>query len=214
MIVQRRAVLAGAAGLTGAIVTARTLWTPAQAASARPDLYNCEGCEAALERPLASLHSVVRIGGPDEPGERMLLSGRVLTADGARPAANVIVYAHHTNAQGLYAGGQQGRLWSARHGRLRGWAKTDAEGRYAFDTIKPAPYPDRTMPAHVHLYIAEPGKRPYYIDDVVFADEFGVTEAYRARQELRSGSGIVRLGRALDGRWLARRDIRLERHPA
>lgn len=214
MAIDRRFILAGIGGTAGVMLAGRELLVPAQAAAARADLYNCEGCEAALERPPGSLSSTVQLAAPTEPGERMLLAGRVLSPDGARPVPNVIVYAHHTNAQGLYAGGHQGRLWSARHGRLRGWARTDADGRYAFRTIKPAPYPDRTMPAHVHLYIAEPGKRPYYIDDVVFAGEFGVTPAYRARQELRGGGGIVSLGRTRDGSWLAQRDIRLERHPA
>lgn len=183
------------------------------AGQARADLYDCEGCEAALERPVASLPSRLGLAASDEPGERMLLAGRVLLPDGRTPAPGVVVYAHHTDAAGLYAGGRQGAQWSARHGRLRGWVTSDADGRYAFDTIKPAPYPDRSMPAHVHLYVAEPGRRPYYIDDVVFDGEFGVTPEYRARQELRAGSGIVRLARP-DGRWLATRDIVLERHPA
>ena len=216
MRIDRRGMLVGMGGATGLAITGRELFgTSAHAAGApRRDLYHCEGCEAAFERPLASMSSVVRLAGPNEPGERMLLTGRVLTPDGTRPVPDVIVYAHHTNAPGLYAGGRAGTEWSMRHGRLRGWAKSDAEGRYAFDTIKPAPYPNRSMPAHVHLYIGEPGRRPYYIDDVVFDGEFGVTPQYRAAQEFRAGSGIVRLGRTGDGRLLARRDVRLERHPA
>ena len=70
-----------------------------------------------------------------------------------------------------------------------------------------------TIPAHVHLFLREPGRRPYYIDDVVFDGEFGVDAAYRARQEGRGGSGIVRLDRTPDGTLTAVRDIRLERHP-
>jgi len=181
-------------------------------AQARADLYNCEGCEAALERPAASLTSRLMLASRAEPGERMLLTGRVVLRDSHMPALGVVVYAHQTNAAGRYAGGLGGNLWSRRHGRLRGWVKTDADGRYAFDTIKPAPYPDRTMPAHVHLYIAEPGRRPYYVDDVVFAGEFGVTPAYRVRQELRGGSGIVACVRS-GGVWRVRRDIMLESHP-
>lgn len=180
----------------------------------RPDLYVCEGCEAVAERDPAVLPSSLRLAGPDEPGERMRLTGRVLAADGATPVPGVVIYAHHTNAQGLYANGTSETTWSRRHGRLRGWVRSDAQGRYAFDTIKPAPYPDMTMPAHVHLFIQEPGRRAYYIDDVVFDGEFGVDAAYRARRELRGGSGIVRLGRTADGTWTAVRDIRLERHPA
>lgn len=59
----------------------------------------------------------------------------------------------------------------------------------------------------------EYGERPYNIDDVVFAGEFLVDRAYREAQELRGGSGIVSLERDAEGRWLARRDIVLERHP-
>jgi protocatechuate 3,4-dioxygenase beta subunit len=70
------------------------------------------------------------------------------------------------------------------------------------------------MPAHVHLFVGEPGRRPYYIDDVVFDGAFGVTAAYRKACELRGGNGIVRLERSGDGTLLARRDIRLEIHPA
>lgn len=143
----------------------------------------------------------------------MQLDGRVFAVDGVTPAAGVLIYAHHTNVDGLYANGTNESEWSRRNGRLRGWVKTDAEGRYAFDTIKPAPYPDRTGPAHVHLMVLEQGHRPYYIDDVVFDGEFMVNDGYRARQELRGGPGIIRLNRSSKGVWLARRDIRLEPHP-
>ena len=180
---------------------------------ARADLYNCEGCEAVAERAPASIPATVQLAAADEPGERMTLTGRVVTVDG-KPAPGVIVYAHHTNANGLYADGGNETVWSRRHGRLRGWAKTDANGLYTFHTIKPAPYPGRTLPAHVHLFIGEPGRRPYYIDDVVFVGESGVTPAYRDAQEFRGGSGMVRLEKIADGVLLARRDIRLERHPA
>lgn len=182
--------------------------------TARPNLYACEGCEAVSEREPAGLPSTLQLARPDEPGERMRLTGRVLAADGAAPVEGVVIYAHHTNAEGLYANGTSETTWSRRHGRLRGWVRTDAQGRYGFDTIKPAPYPDGTMPAHVHLFLQEPGRRAYYVDDVVFDGEFRVDADYRARQELRGGSGIVRLGRTADGVWTAVRDIRLERHPA
>ena len=187
---------------------------PQAGGAPRADLYLCEGCEATSERDPANLPWSLRLAGPDEPGERMMLTGRVFASDGVTPAPNVVIYAHHTNAEGRYADGSNESEWSRRHGRLRGWVKTDAAGRYAFDTIKPAVYPDRTMPAHVHLFLREPGRRPYYIDDVVFDGEFGVDAAYRARAELRGGSGIVRLGRTSEGVWTAVRDIRLEPHPA
>lgn len=205
--IQRRTAVAGL-GLFFA-----TAAFAAPAGRARRDLYNCEGCEAVDERPRDGLSASAVIAGPDEPGERLVVEGVVYQSDGTTPAADIVVYAHHTNNEGLYAGAGGPTPETRRHGRLRGWVKTGADGRYRFDTIKPAPYPGATMPAHVHLMIGEPGRRPYYIDDVVFDGEFGVTERYRKNQELRGGSGIVRLSPTADGALLARRDIVLENHP-
>lgn len=68
------------------------------------------------------------------------------------------------------------------------------------------------LTAHVHIVVLEPGRRAYWIDDVVFEGEFGVTPAYRAAAENRGGNGIVQLHRE-HGIRAARRDIILERHP-
>lgn len=187
----------------------------AQAApAARANLYQCEGCEGAYERPAASLRSGARIGPGVDRGVPMRIEGCVLAADGVTPATGVVLYAYQTNAEGLYANGVPGTEASRRHGRLRGWIVTGADGRYAFDTIKPGPYPDRTLPAHVHLTVLEPGRQPYWIDDIVFDGEFGVTDAYRRSMVNQGGNGIVRLARTPGGVLLARRDIVLERHPA
>lgn len=183
------------------------------AALANSDFYLCEGCEAVAERDPADLDWRVGIAPPGEPGERLVLSGAVYQSDGRTPAAGVVIYAHHTNVEGLYADGSDETVWSRRHGRLRAWARTRPDGRYQFDTIKPGVYPNRRGPAHIHLFLAEPGRRPYWIDDVVFAGEFGVDERYRRTRENRGGSGIVELARAPDGSWIARRNIVLEMHP-
>lgn len=182
------------------------------AKAARRDLYACEGCEAVAEADPHSLSPVAIIAADDEPGVRMTLTGRVTALDGS-PARDVVIYAHQTNAQGFYAGGAGQSGWGRRHGRLRGWVRTRSDGMYRFETIKPAPYPSMTMPAHVHLFVGEPGRRPYYVDDVVFAGEFGVDQNYLSRQELRGGSGIVRLAPRPRGGVIAVRDIRLEPHP-
>lgn len=179
---------------------------------ARPGLYDCEGCEGVYEQPQAPLSWRSRIDTPLDQGEPLTVEGRVLRPDTGAPAAGVALYVYHTNAEGLYANGAPRSEWSRRHGRLRGWIRTGDDGRYRFDTLKPAPYPGERFPAHLHFTVLEPGRRPYYIDDVVFDGEFGVTADYRARQELRGGSGIVPLVRR-QGRLTAVRDIRLELHP-
>ena len=177
----------------------------------RPDLYNGELDYLSKEFPGRSedLPASIVIAPSNEPGERMAISGRCLSWQDGKPAAGVIVYTYHTDHTGSYAGGPRG----TRHARLRGWMRTGADGRYAFTSIKPAPYPDRTMPAHIHFIVLEPNRRPYWIDDIVFDGEFRVDAAYRASQELRGGGGVIPL-RKTNGVWTGARDITLERHPA
>lgn len=179
-------------------------------AQSRPDLYQCEGCEAIYEHDLKNLPWRATISPPNEPGTRLALAGRVYKSDGVTPAAGVVIYIHHTNAAGVYPrrGNEEG--WGRRHGYLRGWVMSNDSGEYRFDTIRPAPYPGRRDPAHIHMTVKEPSRREYWIDEVVFTDDSLVTVQYRAREERRGGSGIVAATRQADGTWLVRRDIRLE----
>ncbi len=181
--------------------------------SPRADLYNCDGCEESFIDAPANLDWQSRIVSEGEPGERLVAEGRVFQPDGVTPAAGVVIFAHQTNAAGLYETDEPSATPAERERMIRGWIKTDALGRYRFETVKPGPYPTLTMPAHIHFYIAEPGRRTYYIDDIVFAGEFGVDADYRAAQELRGGSGITALAASDDGTLLGHRDIVLERHP-
>ncbi|MEL6610898.1 MAG: intradiol ring-cleavage dioxygenase [Bacteroidota bacterium] len=175
-------------------------------ASAQP-LPACEWC-GADEAP-DDLTATDTIPTHSEPGERLRLSGLVTDAEG-QPMADVLVYAYHTNASGYYPHrkGEAGN--ERRHGYLRGWVRTDADGRYTFHTIRPAPYRNHTEPAHIHLTVQPPSADEVWIDDVMFEGDPLLTDAYRARLEQRGGSGIVTLTREGDGPWLAVRDIVLD----
>jgi protocatechuate 3,4-dioxygenase beta subunit len=170
----------------------------------------CEGCEAVFEGQPRALSSEGRIAPADEPGERMRVTGQVWGADG-KPRANVIVYAYQTNAAGIYPRPARSSSPAAdRHGRLRGWALSDAQGRYAFETIRPASYPSTNIPAHIHMHVIEPGCATYYIDDIVFTDDERLTAAARSGHERgRGGPGVVTPIRRGSGPWLVVRDIRL-----
>ena len=190
--------------------------TPQQEASeaarqpSRPNLYHCDGCEAATERSPDELSWQVDLPPEGEPGERLVLSGQVFMPDGKTPAPGVVLYFHHTNADGLYRSVLSTSGGGRKDGMIEGWLATDAAGRYEISTIKPAPYPDGGMPAHVHVYVKELERRPYYLDDFVFEGDPYLTPVYRANQELRGGSGIIGLTRNPDGSWQGSRDIVLE----
>ncbi|WP_234997052.1 dioxygenase family protein [Hymenobacter roseosalivarius] len=162
----------------------------------------------------ASLTSTLKMGGPNEPGDPLLITGILLQADGKSPYAGVILYAYQTDHTGHYTkkGGETGvQKW---HGHLHGWAKSDKQGRYTINSVRPASYPSRTDPAHIHAVIQEPGGRrpPYYITDFVFKDDPLVTPKYIASILSVSvgGAGIVELQRTATG-WKGHRDIILKR---
>ena len=163
----------------------------------------CEGCGNVFVGLPENLESRTRIAPPEEPGEAMILEGTVTSLDG-KPASGIIVYAYHTDVGGIYPSAD------TRHGRLRGWARTDAEGHYRFDSIRPGAYPGRTVPQHVHMHIIEPGRSTYYISDVYFDDDPLLTAAERRRAESgRAGNGVVHPEKDTDGIWHVRRDITL-----
>ncbi|HZS09891.1 MAG TPA: intradiol ring-cleavage dioxygenase [Blastocatellia bacterium] len=167
----------------------------------------CDGCEAIYEGMPAQLGWETTITDKAEPGEPLEISGTVYRADGRTPAADVILYVYHTSAKGYYEPAPGATGQSARHGRLRGWMKTDGQGRYKFRTIKPAPYPGRSIPAHIHPIIKEADKNEYYIDEFLFDDDPLLVKAERAKQENRGGSGIIKLARDQRGVLIGHRDI-------
>src|SRR5262245_52367595 len=131
----RRTAIASAGAF--ALASAARSWARAQ----EPVLGGpCEGCEWVFDDLPASLASIARIAPKGEPGAPMTFEG-VVSSRG-KPVAGVIVYAYHTNAAGLYPPAGN------RHGTLRGWARTGADGRYRFDTIRPTAYPGREVPEH------------------------------------------------------------------
>ena len=206
MGIERRAVILG--GLALGIAGAAGAQTPPPI---RSNLYNGELDYLALEWSgrREDIPARIRIATKTEPGEPMSISGRCLSWETGEPVAGVVIYAYHTDNTGLYTGGPKG----TRHARLRGWMRTGADGVYAFDSIKPGLYPNRDAESHVHVTVLEPGRKPYWIDNIVFDGEFKVDAAYRAKMENRGGNGIIPLKRT-NGVWTGTRDIKLERHPA
>ena len=169
----------------------------------------CEGCESIYEStiPLDELTYADTLQGFFEDADKMIISGIVYAKDGITPVPDVIVYVYHTDDKGYYSkkGGETG--WGLRHGYLRGWMKTNSAGEYKFYTMRPAPYPNATEPAHVHLIIKEPGKSEYYIDDIVFEEDEFVDDDYRRRVGDLGGSGIISLEKDAAGIYSGKRDI-------
>ena len=131
--------------------------------------------ESAQKLKPARVTSAERIAPRAEPGIPFTVRAQVLD-DGGRPMPNVEVFAYQTDQHGVYAAPGAADPW-----RLKGWAVTDADGRFEFTTIRPAAYPSNTVPGHIHLSFATKccGRQS---SEVMFEDDPLVTREVRQRQ--------------------------------
>lgn len=161
---------------------------------------SCEGCEAIYESkiPFEKLKSTDTLDDFNESGPKLIVSGIVYQRDGKTPAKDVVIYMYHTDQTGRYTPGPNAAGWEKRHGNLRGWVKTGADGHYAFYTMKPASYPNTNFSAHIHATVKEPNKNEYYIDEYLFDDDPKLTEKER-KMQFRGGYGILKLTKGADG---------------
>ncbi|MDO9380809.1 MAG: protocatechuate 3,4-dioxygenase subunit beta [Nocardioidaceae bacterium] len=96
--------------------------------------------------------------GGEPIGERMVVTGRVLDGDG-RPVPHQLVEVWQANAAGRYIHQRdQHPAPIDPHFTGVGRCLTDADGTYAFTTIKPGPYPWKNhrnawRPAHIHFSV-------------------------------------------------------------
>lgn len=112
---------------------------------------------------------LVSLGGKDYlQGTPLALSGRVLATSGA-PISNATVEIWQTDATGKYRHpGDDGEGPAKRGFQGFGRSPVDADGRYAFRTIKPVLYSGR--PPHVHFKVIAPGYRNL-VTQMYFAGE-------------------------------------------
>jgi protocatechuate 3,4-dioxygenase beta subunit len=145
-----------------------------------------------------------------EPGEPLVISGRVFAPDGQTPLEGITLFVYQTDATGVYSG--TAANGDSRNTRIHGAMRTDADGRYEFRTIKPGSYPQSRNPAHIHAYVSGPGYPEYWIDEYLFDDDPFVTDDVKRRLGSKgSFSSVLKLTRGSDGVLRGVRDIKIER---
>lgn len=140
-----------------------------------------------------NLSHIISIAGTNEAGERLHIRGVLRKADGTTSAPGVVIYAYHTNVRGIYPknGTEVGiHTW---HGYLHAWGKTNERGEFEIRSIRPAQYPSRTTPAHIHLVVKKPGGAMYYINDIQFKDDALVRD--------KSEEGVITITKNDAGVW-------------
>ncbi len=137
------------------------------------------------ERP-ANVASSGRIAPPSEPGQPLIIHGRVFRGDGVTPAPGVVVFAYQTDRTGEY------NRSGARGWRLYGWAKSDAEGRFELRTIRPGSYPSGRVPAHIHVTVDAPWLPRRWTDELQFLDDPLLPESQKRASAAEGKFGAVR----------------------
>ena len=162
----------------------------------------CDGCDLMYEGiPLLSnISSETSLVKKDEPGTRLEISGTVYKTDGKTPARDIVLYIYHTDAQGLYSSVKD-QQHAKRHGHLRGWVRTNEQGEFKINTIRPASYPRENIPAHLHIFVKEPGKTLYYIDEVWFDDDPLITSEIKRKAQQRGGDLLIHLAQDSKKIW-------------
>jgi protocatechuate 3,4-dioxygenase beta subunit len=168
----------------------------------------CDGCELMYVGMPQDIPAVSTSPGWTAAGQKLVVTGTVFQLDGKTPAPGVIIYYWQTDHAGYYTPKAGMDKRAERHGYIRGWVKTDQQGHYTIQTIRPAPYPNDVLPAHIHLSIKEPDiDTEYYTDEINFDDD-KLLIPYKKKHpfENRGGSGIVRVLRE-DSLQIAEHDI-------
>ena len=147
--------------------------------------------------------------GPDTPGERIRIEGRVLDGMGD-PCRDVLLEIWQANAAGRYASPNDPQNDKPLDPGFRGWGRTGTDfetGLYAFDTVKPGRVPGRhgkPMAPHVNVWFVARGMNIGLSTRLYFADEaeanaadpvLNMIEASRrltllARPEERGGAAV------------------------
>ncbi|CAD6519790.1 catechol 1,2-dioxygenase [Paraburkholderia sabiae] len=148
--------------------------------------------------------SHARLDNGNEPGETLVMRGRVLNEDG-QPVKGALVEVWHANHLGNYSHFDK----SQQEFNLRRSIRTDADGVYSFRSVVPIGYsvpPEgKTQqlldqlgrhghrPAHIHFFVSAPGFRklttqiniegdPYLWDDFAFATREGLVPAVKKEE--------------------------------
>lgn len=158
------------------------------APAAAQDTEFIRALETAQKHRPAQVGTTARIAPESEPGDPMVIHGRAFAEDGTTPIAGAIVFAYHTDRTGLYDERSAGpHSW-----RLKGWAKTDKDGRFEFRTIRPGAYPQNNQAAHVHFTLFTPDGARYHAGELQFDDDRLLPERERARSRDAGNFGSVR----------------------
>jgi protocatechuate 3,4-dioxygenase beta subunit len=116
----------------------------------------------------AGAPSAGRVTPQGEPGQPLRVSGVVVRRDNS-PVSGASLYVYQTDHEGYYGVKPAS---DNRNPRLKLFLRSDADGKWSFDTVKPGSYPASRVPAHIHFEVSAPGHASRIFEIVFEGDPF------------------------------------------
>lgn len=151
-----------------------------------------------------------KLAGPDEPGERLVVTGTVYSSDCRTPVPGALIEIWQANHAGLYDTDKPGNFTERGAFRLRGLLQADKHGKYEIETIVPGRYPippglpglekygGQTRPAHIHFRVTDGSHIPLTTQLYFKGDSF-ITKDPWASQRRNLAIDLKQQGKFLRG---------------
>ncbi len=155
------------------------------------------------------------LAGDDTAGARIVVEGRITDGDGA-PVGDALVELWQANAAGRYAHATDARAEVPLDAAFTGYGRgrTDGDGVFRFETIKPGPVPgpgNSLQAPHLNLVIFARGLLNHLTTRLYFEDEAAneTDPVLNLVDEARRGT-LIAQRRERGGQTVYRLDIRLQ----
>lgn len=135
----------------------------------------------------------------DEPGERLVIYGKIMDRKTNQPARDVSLFLYQTDTSGIYniSGGPEDQA------RIRGTVHTNENGCFKIKTILPGDYPGQKNSRHLHYVINAKGYKE--TRSILFLKGFTTPNI--------TGQGplsVLDIKKDNDGTWVGSIDIHIE----
>jgi catechol 1,2-dioxygenase len=157
-----------ASGTLGAYAAEVAVLDARSAALAVPPAALPEGGRATEDNILGPFYRAnapfrAKITPPLEPGEPLVVRGRVWGVDSRKPLTSAVLDVWQANAKGRYDNDDAANQPAENVFVHRARIAVDETGYYEYETIKPGRYQigeDRWRPSHIHYLVRAPGYKP------------------------------------------------------